>query len=114
MAAQTRLQSLHTEGKIILASQAYKAQQIKSIRAAAREYQVNYSTLYKRVHGVIARCDQRPPNCKLTQIEENCLVEWIISIDQRGLPPSPKLVRSMANYILQNHGSSPQATVGNH
>jgi hypothetical protein len=59
------------------------------VRAAAQTYDIPEPTLRKRVKGINARRDSTPINRKLTTTEELTLIEWILSIDQRGL-----LVRS--------------------
>src|SRR5450432_3333418 len=50
--------------------------------------------------------NHRPPNCKLSIAEETTLVQWILSMDQRGLPPRPDSVRQMANLLLEKRSDS--------
>jgi hypothetical protein len=103
------------EGRITLAIQAIQQGSVKSTRAASIVYDVPYSTLYRRVNGCPARRDTRPATCKLTQTEESTLVEWVLSMDQRGLAPTTDNVHQMANLLLQkrsqNQANSP-ATIG--
>ena len=94
-------QSSQIEGRIALAMQALQQGSIKSIRAASVIYDVTYSTLQRRVNGCPTRRDSRPVSCKLTQTEEITLVDWILSMDQRGLAPTSDTVRQMANILLQ-------------
>ena len=80
------------EGRVALATQAFQKGQFQSLRAAAKSYDVPLTTLHKRVHGVVARRDLRPPNSKLTLNEESCLEQWILSMDERGLAPRINIV----------------------
>ena len=83
-----------------LALQAYKQGHFSSRRAAADAYDVSESTLRSRDKGVCTRRDSVPKNRKLTTIEESTLVQWILSIDQRGLSPRSDFVRQIANLLL--------------
>jgi hypothetical protein len=98
------------EGRIALALQAYQRGQFRSIRAAANSYDVDRSTLQRRARGVPPQRDTRPTNTKLTQLEENCLEEWILLMDQRGLAPRADTVRQMANLLLSKR--APELKVG--
>jgi hypothetical protein len=63
------------------------------------------------------RRDIRPASCKLTQTEESTLVQWVLSMDQRGLAPTQDVVRQMANLLLQKRSQNqdnPPLTVGQH
>ena len=75
MSANSNLQSLHQEGRILLAIQAIKRGQIRSILAAAKLYDVHYTTLRARLKGRSARCDSTPINRNLTFMEELALVQ---------------------------------------
>jgi hypothetical protein len=61
---------------------------------------------------VVSRVDSRATSYKLTDLEEDSLVEWILSIDARGAAPRPATVGEMANILLAARGSSPSPTVG--
>lgn len=100
------------EGKILLALDDIKHGRIKSIRAAAKLYEIPPATLHHRAQGRLSRVDQRVPTHKLTQYEEDSLTEWIISMDSRGAAPRPSTVRDMANILLATRGSHPPPIVG--
>jgi hypothetical protein len=103
------------EGRIALAVYAIQQGSVKSTRAASVAYDVPYSTLSRRVKGCPARRDTRPASCKLTQTEETTLVEWVLSMDQRGLAPTTEIVHQMANILLQKRSqnqANPPATIG--
>ena len=95
------------EGKILLALDDIKNGRIKSIRAAAKLYEIPHTTLAGRANGTKARVDTRPNGRKLTQLEEDSLVEWIFSMDSRGAAPRPSTIQEMANILLAARGSTP-------
>ena len=88
------------EGRIILALQAYRKGQFSSLRAAARSYDVLYKTLTRRHKGTPSRADSTSPQLKLTQTEETTLLQWILSMDTRGISPTQALVREIAKILL--------------
>jgi DDE superfamily endonuclease/helix-turn-helix, Psq domain/Tc5 transposase DNA-binding domain len=92
-----------------LAVQSYREKRFSSLRKAARAYDVPESTLRGRVKGVTTRRDSVPCNRKLTTSEELTLIEWILSMDQRGLAPRSDTVRQMANLLLQKRSISNQS-----
>jgi hypothetical protein len=63
------------EGRIALAIDTLKQGHFTSIRGATKSYDVPYTTLRRRVRGRLARCDSRPTNRKLIDIEELTLVQ---------------------------------------
>jgi len=109
----TTTQSNQKEGRIALALHAFKEGYFTSVRGAAKAYDVPFATLQYRVHKHPARRDSRPINCKLTEIEESTLLQWILSMDERGLSPRPDTVRRMANLLIQKRLDANQGiTVG--
>jgi hypothetical protein len=100
------------EGKILLALSDLQNGRVKSIRAAARLYEIPHTTLADRARGVVSRVDKRPSGHKLTQLEEDSLCQWILSMDTRGAAPRPATVGEMANILLAARGSQPPLTVG--
>jgi alkylated DNA nucleotide flippase Atl1 len=104
--------SANQEGKILLALSDIKSGRIKSFRAAAKLYGIPARTLSRRAQGTMSRVDTRPNSHKLTQLEEDSLTEWILSMDSRGAAPRPSTVREMANILLVARGTTPLLTVG--
>jgi hypothetical protein len=100
------------EGRLLLAISALQKKQISTIREAVRVYNVPYTTLRQRFNGVTSRTKTRANSHKLTQNEEESLVRWILSLDQRGAAPRPSHVREMANILLAKRGTTPIQTVG--
>jgi hypothetical protein len=88
------------EGRITLALQAFQHAQFSSLRAAARAYEVPHVTLTRRSKGTPSRSILTSANLRLTQTEETTLVQWILSIDTRGIPPTQALVHEMATLLL--------------
>jgi helix-turn-helix, Psq domain len=102
MPLPNKAQLVQQEGRIALAIGALKQGCFVSVRAAAKAYDVPHSTLQNRVNGHPMQLNHRAPNCKLSNIEETTLVQWILSIDQRSLSPRPDSIRQMANLLLEN------------
>ena len=69
-------------------------------------------TLRRRLAGRPQRQNTRANSHKLTQNEEESLLQWILSMDRRGAAPRPGHVRDMANLLLAKRGESPIQTVG--
>ena len=101
--------SIHQEGRILLAIEAIQNKSVSSVTAAARVYDVPRSTLRDRVNGALAKPTTRGNRLKLTQLDEDLLTKWILSMDDRGVPPRPPMVRRMADILLSATGTD---TVG--
>ena len=109
---KTSRNSIEQEGRLLLAIQAIKKQEINSIREAVRHFNVPKSTLLRRLNNTPNRTESRANNHKLTEIEEESLQKWIISLDDRGAAPRPSTVRETANLLLAARGTTPVQTVG--
>lgn len=48
----------------------------------------------------------------MTQLEEDSLTEWIISIDSRGFAPKRHTIRDMANLLLAKRGNTVYQQIG--
>ena len=107
--SKTKQDYIHQEGKIELAIEAIQKKKIPSIAAAARIYGIPRSTLRDRVAGHYPLATTRGHAHKMTQLDENTLTEWILSMDDRGAAPRHAMVRNMANILLVATGST---TVG--
>ena len=100
------------EGRILLVIQAFKNKEISSIREVARRFNVPFSSLRNRLTGIKNRSDLRANSYKLTEIEEESLQKWILSLDIRRVAPRPSTVRVMANLLLEKRGTTPVLSVG--
>ncbi|KAF7167176.1 hypothetical protein CNMCM5623_000583 [Aspergillus felis] len=96
--------SVEEEGRILLAVSALKKKEILNIREAARVYNVPYTTLQRRLTGHAFRAELRANGHKMTQNEEESLIRWILSMDQRGAAPRPLHVREMIYLIYSRAG----------
>ena len=110
--SQRSRNSTEQEGRILLAIQAFKNQEISSIREVARRFEIPRTTLQRRLTGDTFRPETRANNHKLTESEEESLQKWILSMDSRGAAPRPSFVREMANLLLQQRGTTPVPSVG--
>ena len=88
------------EARVILALKAIQNSNNLSIRAAATLYNVRPTTLYYRQAGRPARCDIPPNSCKLTDLEEDTIVRYIIELCTRSFPPRLYGIEDMANQLL--------------
>lgn len=109
---QSSRSSIEQEGRILLAIQAFKNKEIASIHEVARQFGIPRTTLRRRLAGSTNRAETRANSHKLTQIEEESLRKWILSINSRGAAPRPATVREMANLLLAARGTTLVQTVG--
>ncbi|KAJ5273575.1 hypothetical protein N7478_008700 [Penicillium angulare] len=70
---QTSRNSIEQEGRILLAIQAIKNQEINAVREAARRFNISEPTLRRRLRGIQNRANSRANSHKLTKIEEETL-----------------------------------------
>jgi hypothetical protein len=106
VALPPRVQAYYTESGLILASVAVDRQQMQSSRRAASTHRVPKSTLNDRRAGKLARRDCQPNSKKLTQLEEELIVKYILNPDLRGFAPTYAAVRDMANRLLAARGAN--------
>ena len=104
--SQNARKSTEQEGRICLAIEAIQKQQIPSVSEAAHQFNIPRSTL-RRLNGVANRSDIRANGHKLSILEEESLLKWVISIDSRGAAPRQSHVREMANILLAERRSTP-------
>ena len=95
------------EGRILLAIQAVKLGQFRSLKAAAISYDVPRTTLSNRINGIASRRDSTPNSQKLTPEEELAIVRYILNLDSRGFPPRPQAVQEMADLLLAVRDAPP-------
>ena len=99
------------KNRLALAALAVQSQGLSQQRAAGL-YNVSQSSLSNYISG---RTNKKAANLKkhlLQDSEETALVQWILAMDKRGLPPRHSTVRSMANLLLQKRGDENSKTVG--
>ena len=78
---RTSRNSIEQEGRLLLAISAIQKKEIAAIREAARQYNVPKSTLRTQLRGTTNRAETRANNHKLIKMEEESLIQWILSMD---------------------------------
>ena len=78
------MQQPSIEAKVQLAIQALNRKQFKSERHAAATYSVPRSTIQRRRAGTQSRRDSQPNSKKLTLLEEEVLVRYVLNRDLRS------------------------------
>ena len=81
MATPQQQKTLHREGRLILALQAYNLGQVKTLEAAAKSYDVLPTTARRRTAGVQPKHGFYAINRLLTPIQKNSLKQWILLMD---------------------------------
>ncbi|PHH51621.1 hypothetical protein CFIMG_008617RA00001 [Ceratocystis fimbriata CBS 114723] len=76
-------------------------------KQAAKTYEVGYYKLRRQHNGIQSRHDWIPKSRKLSDLEEETIVKFIIDLDSRGFPPRLRGVEEMANKLLADRDASP-------
>jgi hypothetical protein len=105
MATTKQAQHASREADIHLALSALNRAQILTERCAAQTFEVSRTTLQRRRAGKPARRDCQPNSKKLTELEEEVIIGFILDLDQRGFAPTYAAVRDMANRLLAARGA---------
>jgi hypothetical protein len=95
------------EARIILTLQAYNADPNLSLRRAAFLYNVHFQTLHHRAQSRQARVDCIPNGRKLSNQEEEVIIEYILSLDAWGFPSQYCDIKEIANYLLAERDVPP-------
>ncbi|KAM6509943.1 hypothetical protein FALCPG4_19040 [Fusarium falciforme] len=101
------MSQFNNEANILLALKALQDDPKLSLRRAASIYQVHHWTLYRRQKGVQSRRDWIPKSRKLSDLEEQIIIQFILDLDSRGFPPRLRGVEEMANRLLADRDASP-------
>lgn len=80
-AHQISRNSAEQEGRILLAIKSIQNEEITNICEAARVYNVPQTTLQYCLNGSVFKAEKCANNHKLTQNEEESLVQWILSMN---------------------------------
>ena len=100
MPQRRNTQKTYNEGSLQLALLAIKQGEIDSKSRVAAAYNAPRSTIQARCAGALSRRDCEPNSKKLTKLEEEVIVRYILDLDSRGFSPSLGAVRDMANKLL--------------
>ncbi|RYC78417.1 hypothetical protein BFJ63_vAg18709 [Fusarium oxysporum f. sp. narcissi] len=95
------------ESRILLALQALQNNPKLTARRAAEIYQVGRIKLWRRHKGIQSRRDTIQKSRKLSDLEEEIIVKFILDLDSRGFPPRLRVVEEMANSLLADRDASP-------
>jgi hypothetical protein len=102
---------LNKEARINLALQAIQSQPHLSVRKAARTYDIPRSTLATRMAGRQSHAETTLRMRRLSEIEEDIIVQYVLDLDSKGFPPSLSAVEDMANHLVRLKG---ERHVGKH
>ncbi|KIJ52720.1 hypothetical protein M422DRAFT_116758, partial [Sphaerobolus stellatus SS14] len=72
------------ETKIRAALNAYRSGRVSSIKQAARDYDISFSTLQGRTKGRQSQSKGHESQKHLTEAEETSLVEWCLTESKKG------------------------------
>ena len=95
------------EARLLLALKAIENDEQLSIRAAATLYNVPEASIRHRRAGRPARRDLPANSRKLTDLEEETIVQYVIELDARAFPPRLRGVEDMANQLLRLRDAPP-------
>ncbi|KAH7471139.1 hypothetical protein FOMA001_g13604 [Fusarium oxysporum f. sp. matthiolae] len=95
------------EAKTLLALQALQNNPKLSVRRAAKMYEIDERRLRRRQQGIQSRRDWIPKSRKLSDLEEQIIVQFILDLDSRGFPSRLRFVEEMANSLLADRDASP-------
>jgi hypothetical protein len=95
------------EARVLLALEALQKDSKLSIRRAAEIYEVNRNTLSNRKNGRQSRRDSMANSRKLSNLEEETLLQHILDLDSRGFPPRISIIEETANRLLADRNALP-------
>ncbi|KAF6525425.1 hypothetical protein HZS61_011220 [Fusarium oxysporum f. sp. conglutinans] len=95
------------EADILLALRVYQDNLKLGLREAARLYNADYWAVRHRRNGMQARCNWVPKSRKLSDLEEQIILQFILDLDSRGFPPRLRGIEEMANRLLADRDTSP-------
>ncbi|RKK06656.1 hypothetical protein BFJ65_g18554 [Fusarium oxysporum f. sp. cepae] len=97
----------NTDARTLLTLQALQNNPKLSLRRAAGIYKIDERRLRRRRQGIQSRRDWIPKSRRLSDLEEQIIVQFILDLYSRGFPPRLRSVQEMANRLLTDRGISP-------
>ena len=110
-ARKTRQELREQGGRIECAINDPKNGKICTVQEASRIYNVPPSTLRDRMKGHQSQPELCNQNHRLSLLQEEALIGWIVSLDIHGAAPRPFQVREMAQIILDAATSTPSLAI---
>jgi hypothetical protein len=101
---QLIIQVQTNEARIILAIEAIRLSRKISIRTGTKLYNIPKTTLSYRMAGRTPRSETKANCHKLTELEEEVIIQMILDMDTRGFAPRLASIKDIANYILESRG----------
>jgi ABC-type sulfate/molybdate transport systems ATPase subunit len=105
-ARKSRQELLEQEGRIECTINNLKNGRIHKIEEAIQIYNLPPTTLHAQLNGHASQVKLRNQNHRLSLLQEEALIAWIVSLDIHGVPPRPFQVREMAQIILDAETNS--------
>lgn len=105
------MDSTSDEGRLQIAIPTIRNHKDLSVRGAAKVYRVPETTLRDGMNGRRARQDTRANSKKMTELEEEAIVKYVLDLDSRGFSPPLRDVEDIANLLLTERDAS---RVGKH
>ena len=93
------------KARIILAIEAIRSSKKLNRRAAAKLYNVPYTTLSNKIKNTIFIVERRPTIQNLTEIEKNIIVQYILDLDSREFPLLIGDIIIIINYIFESRNA---------
>jgi hypothetical protein len=97
----------NTEARILLALQVLQNNPKLKLRRAAEIYKVGRMMLWRRQKGIQSQCDWIPKSRRLSNLEEQIIIQFILDLGSRGFPPRLRGVEEMANRLLADRDAPP-------
>ena len=95
------MRSASNESQLLLAIEVIQQDPSLSCRAIAKIYNVDFSTLCRRLRRQPSRRDCIANSRRLNNLEESAIVQYILDLDSQGFPPRLPHVEDMANRLLR-------------
>jgi len=95
------------ESRVILALEALQKNPKLSLHAAAKIYNVTINTIRNRRDGKPARYDTTPSSRRLTNSEEEAIIQYILELIARSFPPRLYSMEDIANQLLYVRDAPP-------
>ena len=96
-----------TEGDIYLAISNVNIKQDLSARRAAAIFNIPQTTACNQRDRQRPQRERKPNFKRLTELEEDVIVQRVLDLALRGVPPPKAILRGMANKLLQERNGKP-------